>query len=299
MQIYSIKQHDKSTLNPAELYIKSLQSENSKILMKSRLNIITKKINNKTNYRNIDWSILNYEMVLNILETLKNEKKAPATINSYLAAIKGVSKKAWKIKIISTDTYLWIDDVKEITGNRIKKGRTLEISEIQKLIKICQNDNNNKLGKRDAAIIAISYGAGLRRDETANLKINDYDRNKGTIKIKGKGNKERKNKINIKVQKIINDWLDSPNYQNNNYFLFNKITGGNIYTMIDKRYKQANIEKITPHDLRRTYATKLLEKGEDLFIVQELMGHARIDTTKIYDRRSDTIKDKAAESLPF
>jgi len=306
MKIQSIKQQNKIQSNPAELYIKSLQSSKSKILMSSRLNIISKKINNKLNFRKIDWSILNYELVLNLIEKLKEEKKAPATINSYLAAIKGTAKQAWKSKIINTDNYLWIKDIKEINGNRIDKGRALKISELKKLIKTCNNENNIS-GERDAVIISITYGAGLRRDETANLKTSNYDRKNGTIKIKGKGNKERKNKINIKIQKILNKWIDKQ--KTNNEFLFykiknnsntnKKITGEDIYLIIKKRYKQANIEKISPHDLRRTYATKLLENGEDLFIVQELMGHTRIETTKKYDKRSEDVKNKAAESLPF
>lgn len=296
-----------SISNPAELYIKSLQSNNSKILMKSRLNIICKKIDKDSNYINIDWSILSYELVLNVIENLKNENKAPATINSYIAAIKGVTKQAWKRKIIKTSTYLWINDIKDINGSRINTGRTLTTNEILKLIKSC-NKNKDILGIRDAAIIAISYGAGLRRDETANLKINDYDIKEGTIKIIGKGNKERKNKINKKIQEVIKQWIDCRDkksehifysIRDNNHVFERKLSGGNIYTMLKKRYIEAKIEKISPHDLRRTYATKLLEQGHDIFIVQELMGHTRIDTTKKYDRRSEIFKNNAAEALPF
>lgn len=296
-----------SNSNPAELYIKSLQSNNSKILMKSRLNIICKKIDKNSNYLNIDWSILSYELVLNVIENLKNESKAPATINSYIAAIKGVTKQAWKRKIIKTSTYLWINDIKDINGSRINTGRTLSTNEILKLIKSC-NKNKDISGIRDAAIIAITYGAGLRRDETANLKINDYNIKEGTIKIIGKGNKERKNKINKKIQEVIKRWINCRNknseyifytIKDNNHVFEKKLSGGNIYTMLKKRYIEAKIDKISPHDLRRTYATKLLEQGHDIFIVQELMGHTSIDTTKKYDRRSETFKNKAAEALPF
>ncbi len=307
MLINSIKGHNKNVSNPAELYIKSLQSNNSKILMASRLNVICKKLTKNIHYRDFNWSVLSYELVLDLLSIFKKENKAPTTINSYLSAIKGVTKQAWKSKIINTDKYLWINDIKDVSGSRINKGRTLKTSEIVKLIKTCQK-KLNIIGKRDAAIIAISYGAGLRRDEAANLKFENYDRTNGTIKIIGKGNKERKNKINNKIQVIINDWIDIKSLKTE--YLFYKIkdekhltekrlTGGNIYTMLKKRYIEANIKKISPHDLRRTYATKLLEQGEDLFIVQELMGHTRIDTTKKYDRRSDKFKDRAAESLPF
>lgn len=307
MLINSIKIENKNPSNPAELYIKSLQSNNSKILMSSRLNVICKKITKKNHFEDVDWSILNYELILDLLSNLKKEQKAPTTINSYLAAIKGVTKQAWKSKLIETDTYLWIKDIKDTTGSRVNKGRTLKTSEIIKLIKACQN-NSKTIGKRDAAIIAISYGAGLRRDEAANLRLENYDKNNGTIKIIGKGNKERKNKLNRKIQALINDWINirckKTEYlfyqlKDEKHLTDKKLSGGNIYTMLKKRYLEAKIKKISPHDLRRTYATKLLEQGEDLFIVQELMGHTRIDTTKKYDRRSDKFKNKAAESLPF
>ncbi len=107
---------------------------------------------------------------------------------------------------------------------------------------------------------------------------------------------------------IINDLIDIESLKTEYIFykikdekhlIEKRLTGGNNYTILKKRFIEANIEKISPHDLRRTYATKLLEQGEDLFIVQELMGHTRIDTTKKYDRRLDKFKDRAAESLPF
>ena len=295
-----------SKTNPANLYIKSLQSEKSKITMTSKLNVISKIIQKDKKFDEIDWSILNYEMVLDIVESIKKENKAPATINLSIAAIKGVTKNAWKSNLISTDTYLWINEIKEISGQRINKGRSLKTDEIKKLIKACEKDNDTT-GQRDAAIIAITYSAGLRREETASLKVNHYNKVDGTIIIAGKGNKERKNKLNKKAQQIINKWIKNQNLRNNYLFpkIINnrctkmKVKGEKIYRIIKSRSEQAGIEKMTTHDLRRTFATKLIENGEDLFIVQELMGHARIDTTKKYDKRAETFKDKAAESLPF
>lgn len=306
MLIDSIKGENLNQTNAAELYIKSLQSNKSKILMASRLNIISKMMCQHKDFIKTDWSTLTYEIALNILEKLKNKNKSPSTINSYLSAIKGTAKQAWKLKNIKTSTYLWINEIAHIKGNRISEGRSLEIEEIKKLINACEKCCNNK-GKRDAAIIALTYGAGLRRDETVKLKIKDYDKYTGTIIIKGKGNKERKNKINKSIKKILDEYIELKKSNceflfqriNNNECINKRLSGDGIYQIIKKRYKQAGIKKLSPHDLRRTYATKLLENGEDLFIVQELMGHSDVNTTKRYDKRADIFKDNAAQSLPF
>ena len=76
-----------------------------------------------------------------------------------------------------------------------------------------------------------------------------------------------------------------------------QLTGTIIVTKCN--YKEAGLKRLTPHDLRRTFATKLLENGEDVFLVQDLMGHSSVETTKNYDRRDEKAKTKAAKALPF
>jgi len=77
------------------------------------------------------------------------------------------------------------------------------------------------------------------------------------------------------------------------------ITDKTVYNIVVRRYKECGLKSLTPHDLRRTFATVLLEQGEDLFIVQDLMDHASIETTKRYDKRGEQEKVVAGKALPL
>jgi len=77
------------------------------------------------------------------------------------------------------------------------------------------------------------------------------------------------------------------------------ISGQTVYDIITRRYKEAGLKRMTPHDLRKTFATNLLLNGEDIFTVQALMDHASVETTKIYDKRSESVQTKASRTLPL
>lgn len=164
------------------------------------------------------------------------------------------------------------------------------------------------IAMRDAAVIALVYGAGLRRHEAAGLLLSDVSLKDGSVKVLGKGNKERINALHDRNLDIISVWLDERGMtpgplflraRKGNRLVNEPISGQTIYDIIIRRYKEAGLKRLTPHDLRRTFATKLLENGEDVFLVQDLMGHSSVETTKNYDRRDEKAKKKAAKALPF
>lgn len=291
----------------SEVYLLSLQSKQSRVTMTSMLNVIAYKLAQKKTHQAMDWSILHYEITLILLAELSDEGKSPATINVYLSALKGVAKEAWRKKLISVETYQHIKEVKRIKGTRSIKGRALDLDELNTLIDYCMAQDG-VIAMRDAAVIALTYGAGLRRHEAANLMLSDLDLHEGTIKVLGKGNKERINALHNKNLDIIHTWLDERGLtpgplflraRKGNRLVNEPISGQTIYDIIIRRYKEAGLKRLTPHDLRRTFATKLLENGEDVFLVQDLMGHSSVETTKNYDRRADSAKKKAAKALPF
>ncbi|MDP7592304.1 MAG: tyrosine-type recombinase/integrase [Litorilituus sp.] len=291
----------------SDVYILSLQSKQSRVTMTSMLNVITHKLAKKKYHHDMDWSILHYEKILMLLAELSSEGKSPATINVYLSALKGVAKESWRKGLITVEAYQHIKEVKRIKGTRSIKGRALELKELNTLIDYCMAQDG-VIAMRDAAVISLVYGAGLRRHEAAGLMLSDLDVNEGTLKVLGKGNKERVNALHNRNLDIIHTWLDERGLtpgplflraRKGNKLVNEPISGQTIYDIIIRRYKEAGLKRLTPHDLRRTFATKLLENGEDVFLVQDLMGHSSVETTKNYDRRADSAKKKAAKALPF
>ncbi|WP_286232457.1 tyrosine-type recombinase/integrase [Thalassotalea sediminis] len=291
----------------SEVYLLSLQSSQSRVTMSSLLNVVALKLQNKKSHSDVDWSVLNYEQILHLLSDLSSQGKSPSTINVYLSALKGVAKEAWRKKDIDVETYQHIKEIRRVRGSRSVKGRALELSELNQLIDYCMMQDG-VIAMRDAAVVALVYGAGLRRHEAANLLLSDLNLKDATLRVLGKGNKERVNALHNRILEILDVWLQERGLEPGPLFLRARkgnrlvnepISGQTIYDIIIRRYQEAGLKRLTPHDLRRTYATKLLENGEDVFVVQDLMGHSSVETTKNYDKRADVAKNKAAKALPF
>ncbi|MFD2166749.1 tyrosine recombinase XerC [Thalassotalea euphylliae] len=291
----------------SEIYLLSLQSQQSRVTMDSLLNVVAFKFQKKKRHQDVDWSQLSYQHILLLLSQLSDEGKSPATINVYLSALKGVGKEAWRKKLISVEDYQHIKEIKRVKGSRTTKGRALELDELNQLIDYCMMQDG-VIAMRDAAVVALVYGAGLRRHEAAGLMLSDLNIREASLRVIGKGNKERVNALHNRILEILDVWLmerglePGPLFQRarkGNRLINEPISGQTIYDIIIRRYKEAGLKRLTPHDLRRTFATKLLENGEDVFLVQDLMGHSSVETTKNYDRRAEHAKKKAAKALPF
>lgn len=294
-------------LNPAEMYLLSLGSAKSKAGMASLLDNVARYFNQDSTHDDFDWAQLTYADVLKYISGLFEDGKTPNTINTYLCAIKGVAKQAWKNNAMSMDQYLRIKEIDRARGGRLDTGRALSVDELNTMIDHCLAIDG-PIAMRDGCLIALVYSAGLRREEAALLPLSAYKKDKQSLVIMGKGNKQRINPLNDKVIDIIETWLDergrSPGpvfvriHKGNNVTL-QPITDKSVYNIIVRRYKECGLNRLTPHDLRRTFATNLLDNGEDLFVVQELMGHALLETTKKYDKRGQKRKTIAGKALPL
>lgn len=152
---------------------------------------------------------------------------------------------------------------------------------------------NEDLGLRDRAILETLYSAGLRVAELVGLNISDWNRDADVVRVLGKGRKERIAPIGRHASRALQNWLDvrevSPkaNANNQQALFLNKngtrITTRSIGRMLEKYLKITGLESITtPHTLRHTFATHLLDGGADLRSVQELLGHKSLTTTQIY-----------------
>jgi len=287
--------------NPAETYLLSLNSVVGRAVSGRTIKRFCKKIANNDCYLAFDWSKLDYTVLLEVKAYYQELGLSSGSINTYIATIKGVAKEAWKQKIIATDDYLHIKDLKRAQGYKSLSGKALSGDELNRVISHCMKLESN-LGKRNAAMIALTYGAGLRVHELAKLTVDDYQC--GFVKFMGKGNKERKQPLPDFVICIMSKWLACRPNDTKGLFLRvwrNDSVSTNQLSCrsIGKIYKRIGVDDFRPHDLRRSFATNLLEQGVDLFTVQNLMGHSNVNTTRRYDMRGEQTKIDAVQLLPF
>lgn len=179
---------------------------------------------------------------------------------------------------------------------RRKLPNILSIEEVDNLLDI---ELNNAFDYRNKAMLELMYSSGLRVSELVDLKLKDIDLDNGYVKCFGKGNKERivpVGELAVEyLKKYIYEYRDSmkKGYYTENIFLNNhgkKISRQGFFLIIKDIAKQKNIDKnITPHMLRHSFATHLLNNGADLRTIQEMLGHSSITTTQIYTNVSTDI----------
>lgn len=307
LSINDIDESSAEETNPAIAYLISLNSSRSATTMRSLLNIIAKLIG-FTDLHDCQWEKLRRHHVQGILKLLIDSERAPATINTYLAAIKGVATESWMLKKIDSETYQQIKHVKPVRGTRISRGRALSDFELKKLFACCDNDNTAK-GIRDSAILAVLVGCGLRRSEIVALEFKDILWSQQAIIVLGKGNKERMafmpdgtvSRLTAYVEEIRGDFSGAlfSRIRRHDDVTCDKMTDQAVYHILEERRNSAGIEKFSPHDLRRTFASTMLENGEDIITVKDAMGHANIITTQKYDKRGDERLRRASKRFNF
>jgi len=237
------------------------------------------------------------------------ETCAPASVNQALAAWKGVLKAAWRLGLLDDRDYNRAVDVAGVKNQVPPRGRAASIGEVRALLDVCRD--GTPLGARDAALLALAYGTGLRRAEIVALDLVDYNRETGELLVRrGKGAKSRTAYVAGGAALALDAWLevrgegDGPllhPYNKGGHMTTRRLCAQTVRDLLDKRVKQAGLQSLSPHDLRRTFISELLEAGADLSVVQQLAGHASVATTTRYDRRGEKAKRKAVALLhvPF
>lgn len=253
----------------------------------------------------IPWHQLRYQHTA-ALRALLLDRYAPATANRHLSALRGVLKEAWRLGYMSAEDYHRAADVENVKGETVPAGREVASGELRALFAVCMEDSS-PVGVRDAALMSMLYGAGLRRSEAVALDMTDYDRATGALKVRrGKGRKDRIVYATNGSQDAIDDWLDlrgdEPGallcpVRKGGRIEVRQMTPQAVLYRMRHRAKQAGVERFSPHDLRRTYIGELLDAGADIVTVQKLAGHANPQTTARYDRRGERAKKKAAQLL--
>lgn len=248
----------------------------------SDINIFISYLNfEKINYKNI-----NRDIIRSYLKYLDDNNYKSSSINRILSSLNDYYNYLVKNKIIK---YNYFNDI-----NRPRKEKKLpnfiNYAEYMNLISTIEKEDNTYLRLRNLLLLEILFDTGLRVSEAVNIKIKDIDFKNHSIKVLGKGSKERIVYFGDYASNYLEEYLslregikssdDEYLFWNKNY---QKLTRRGAEYLINNIAKKALLkQKITPHTLRHTFATEMLNNGCDIRSVQELLGHKSLSTTGIY-----------------
>jgi integrase/recombinase XerC len=229
------------------------------------------------------WSQFSQADIRDIAATAFRRGQAAGSIQRLLSSIRNFFKYLIREGMLETNP---AQDVRAPQKPR-RLPRSLDVDEVSHLLNIPGTD---PLAKRDRAILELFYSAGLRLTELANLNLHDLDLGEGSVRVTGKGNKQREAPVGRMARQALTEWLgariellkgDEPAI-----FISNRgqrLSPRSIQSRIDYRARQAGLPRhVHPHMLRHSFASHMLEASGDLRAVQELLGHADISTTQIY-----------------
>jgi site-specific recombinase XerD len=217
-------------------------------------------------------------------------------------------KEALRLDLLDPIDYAKAVDIGTVKGNRCPKGRALSKVEISALMAGI-NARARPSDLWDAALIAILRGAGFRRSEAVNLELKDFNASELSLLVRGgKGAKDRMVYLSHVAAAMVERWLALRGFtpgallnpiRKNGRIELRAMSDDAVLRILDRRAESLGIESFSPHDLRRTFCSDLLDAGVDLVTVQKLAGHESPATTARYDRRGEEMKKKAVEKLDF
>lgn len=228
----------------------------------------------------------NHDTILTYLDSLQTKGRAKSTISRNLAAIKSF------YQYLVRQRYLEKDPAASMESPKLEKKlpKILTVQEVEELLK--QPNTVVPGGVRDKAMLELLYATGIRVSELINLNISDVNLDMGYIKCVGNGTRERIVPLGSIASRCVQEYMTKGRgklvrtYEESALFVNhhgNRLTRQGFWKIIKKYAHEARIVKdITPHTLRHSFATHLLENGADLRSVQEMLGHADISTTQIY-----------------
>ena len=225
-------------------------------------------------------------LILRHLIALRESGLASKSCARHLITLRGFHKFLAQEKILEFDPAKLVDLPK--SGLRLPD--VLSVSEVNLLLNI--PDINTPLGKRNSAMLELIYAAGLRVSELVNLKFLDVNLEACFVRVMGKGSKERIVPFGLYAKNKIDDYINNSrplllkNHISKHLFIARAgkpMTRQGFWKLLKQYVKQAGIKKkVTPHSLRHSFASHLLEGGADLRTVQVMLGHVDISSTQIY-----------------
>jgi site-specific recombinase XerD len=290
---------------PAAVYLAQLK-QSSRRPQKQALDLVASLLTNgSADCLTLNWSAVRYQHTAAVRGRLL-DRYAPATANRVLSALRGVLEQTWLLGQMSAENYHRAARLQPVIGDTLPAGRELLAEEIASLIQNCIEEHSS-IGIRDAAIISILFGAGLRREEITKLNLDDYHPEDAKLVVRGKRSKQRIAYLGDGALAALGYWLELRGEDAGPLFVSMKRGGTlrhgrrlspqSIYYLLKIRAKRAGVKPFSPHDLRRTFVSRLLDSGVDIAIVAKMAGHSNIQTTARYDRRPEDAKRRAASLL--
>ena len=230
----------------------------------------------------MDFDKVKYDDVRDYLEYLSLKKEKSTSVSRKISSLKSFYKFLYKNNYIDKKDYPLV----KVTYPK-KEKKLPNFLYYNDLLEIINESSKDKDGVRDRLIIEMLYATGVRVSELVNIKLSDIDFNNKRIVVCGKGNKERVVYYGDYAKEVLDKYLETHIRKDNNYLFLNskgeQITDGGIRYIIDNIMKKLSIKThVTPHVLRHTFATDMLNNGCDIKVVQELLGHSSLKATEIY-----------------
>ena len=264
-------------------------SSNTKINYEIDINEYNDYLNkNSINYLDVD-----YDFIKGYLMYLYDQKLSRSSISRKLSSLRSFYKYLFNNKLIKTNPFKYVS----LPKKEKKLPKYVGILDLEIIFNT--PDINSSLGQRDRLILEILYATGVRVSELVNIKLSDIDFYNKEIMILGKGNKQRVVIFGDYCLDIINLFISDgrskileKHKKQSEYLIINekgnKITTRGVEMLLDKIVEKAALKKhVTPHMLRHSFATHLLNNGCDILTVKELLGHESLETTQIYTHVSN------------
>ena len=288
-------------LSPMTAYLSRL-APSSQLTMAKLLQRIVTLLGSSTAAEVFPWSRLDYATTMQLRQALVS-RYAPATANLALCALRGVLREAWRLGQISFEDFKRAGDLARVRGDRTRPRKSVDTGKIEKLLAVTSSDDTAR-GRRNLAILSVLYGAGLRRAELTHLDLAHIDGNR--FMVFGKGQKWRTTQLRQDAVAALECWLEVRGTTPGALFLsihrcgvlhHRRLSTEAIARIVARRAHAAGVGELHPHDLRRALATRLLETGVDVLLVQRILGHRSVTLTQIYDCRVDSASQTV--SLPY
>lgn len=289
-----------------EIYINNL-APSGRSGIRSLLNVCANRLQPSYTADTYPWQYLSYASVSKLRAELLDSGYSVASVNMALAALRGLAKVAFNLGNISADELSRIQAVRRVRGSAVRKGRSLSRVEIRGLLKAARKHTSVSRRARDRALVMVASGAGLRAAELVSLAYEHFDQKSGVLNVmQGKGRKQRSIHLARPIQLALIAWLAKRGHEAGPFFTKIsragspsglQLTKSGLTDILQRLATTAQVPRFTPHDLRRTFITHLLEAGVDINTVRQLAGHSNIATTAAYDFRSEKAKISASKAF--
>lgn len=283
----------------AALYLQSL-SPNGRRAVRSILASAIRQLDGESNVETYPWQKLGYTELMSIKASMIEQHYAPRTINLVISSIRSIVRTSFYLGEIEAEQILRLDAIKPVRLRHNPAGRSLSKAEVRRLIAACKQHPSQQRQQRDRALLLVALGSGLRVSELQQLKIEDVCARRGVICVQsGKCNKYREVSLPPEARQALKAWLKTLMSRTTSTALWrrihasgniqNQLTVSGLVSIFAQLARTAAVAQFSPHDLRRTFITNMLNNGGDLNLVRQLAGHADISTTATYDRRQANV----------